>query len=404
MSKATWDDLVRVVRGLTQRQNGPPVRGNFTINDEQDLASLNACLNSQADTHLILDDGIEPNSLNIGQTITIEISPRFGFGLLVSNIEQLLIAQYAKVKAPPHFFLLEEGINHSDQVSEDHPIAKYHDVLNFIQMLKGAAAFLDPEEPALIFINEGKFEVPINYTAQDLDNLSLTEIKILTHIIQKDTHEKQCNTIMAEAIVGMTRYMSSDVRFKYILANLSDLKKNYEDGFNLFASGFSYEKVRDQVEAARVEYTGKIHKVLSDIQNQLLSIPVATIVVATQMKEVKAMDANFWVNSAVLFGCWVFSILIAFLLHNQSITLKVLQDEINRQKDQLNKEYALVAKSFESTFKALTKRALLQRIIIWSVDVIVAVGFLSSNFVYFKLTLPAHAWLVTIFPWLTLYI
>jgi hypothetical protein len=300
--------------------------------------------------------------------------------------------------------LLEDGINYSDLVPEDHPVAKYHGVLDFIQMLKSTAAFLDPDEPALIFINEGKFEVPINYTSQDLNNLSLTEIKTLTHIIQKDTHEKQCNAIMAEAVVGMTRYMSSDERFKYVLANLSDLKKRYEDGFNLFASGFSYEKLRDQVEAARVEYTGKIHKILSEIQNQLLSIPVATIVVATQMKEVKAMDAGFWVNSAVLFGCWVFSMLIAFLFHNQSITLKVLQDEINRQKDQLDKEFASVKKSYESTFKTLTKRALLQRKVIWSVDVIVAIGFVSSNFVYFKLTLPANAWLVNIFPCLTQYI
>jgi hypothetical protein len=105
MSKVTWDDLIRVVRGLSQRQDGPPVKGSFTINNEQDLASLKACLDSETDTHLILvEDRLDQASLKIGQTIAIEISPRFGFGLLVPNIEKLLMAQYAKVKAPPHFF------------------------------------------------------------------------------------------------------------------------------------------------------------------------------------------------------------------------------------------------------------------------------------------------------------
>ncbi|MCZ5662332.1 hypothetical protein O5623_28590 [Escherichia coli] len=60
--------------------------------------------------------------------------------------------------------------------------------------------------------------------------------------------------------------------------------KVIKKGYKVFVSGFSYEKILDQLRVAKIEEMGKIHKVFSDIQNQILGIPVATIIVATQMK------------------------------------------------------------------------------------------------------------------------
>ncbi len=202
----------------------------------------------------------------------------------------------------------------------------------------------------------------------------------------------------------MTTHLSSHGRFQYLLANLKELKKRYEDGYKIFASGFSYEKVRDQVEAARVEYTGKIHKVFSDIQNQLLSIPVATIIVATQMKSAKDLGYEFWVNSSVLAGCWVFAILMIFLLHNQLLTLNVLRDEIDRQERQLKKEFSMIADSFSNTFSYLSRRAFTQRAVIWVIDLFVVLGLALSHVIYLKLTLPARDWLVSFIPSLNQYI
>lgn len=384
--RATWDDLVRVVQGLSDRQNGSPVRGNFAIADDGALGALKACLESESDTHLRLSGDEDPRLLAVGQTVAIEVSPRFGFGLLVFDIGALLHVQYAKVKEPPRFLLLEELITNSDLVGDDHSLARYRAVLGFIKALKRAAAFLDPDEPALIFIKDGKFEVPIDYTVEDLSALSLSDLRVLSSILPEGTHEKQCDVIMADAVVGMTQHLPSYSRFQHLLAHLPDLKKRYEDGYKLFASGFSYEKVRDQVEAARVEYTGKIHKVFSDIQNQLLGIPVATIIVATQMKDAKAVGYEVWVNTAVLVGCWVFAILMIFLLNNQSHTLDVLRVEIERQKCQLTKDFASVAGSFSSAFEYLSRRAFTQRLILWVIDVFVVIGLVLSHVVYLKLT------------------
>ncbi|MDD2920508.1 hypothetical protein [Rhodoferax sp.] len=389
-TKVIWPDLVQVVRGLQNRQEGPPVRGSFAIRTEDDLRALNACLSEPRDTHCTLSNDESPGTLTIGQSVELSISPRLGFGLLKHDIGSLLAdTRKARIKEPS-FFLMADGVSSTDVVGDEHLVSRYRAVLQFIQLLKRAAAFLDSDEPSLVFIKDGKFELPIEYDADDLERLPLPVIRDLLKVLPEGTHEKQCASILAEAVISLTEHLASHQRFKHLLTNASELKKQFEQGYQLFAAGFSYEKVRDQVEAARVEYSGKIHKVFADIQNQLLGIPVATIIVATQMKDVKAVGYEFWVNTAVLVGCWVFSILMIFLLHNQSHTLGVLRDEIDRQKRQLTKEYSAVADSFTDTFRYLAKRALTQRVILWTIDGFVVLGLVLSHAVYLKLTPPAR--------------
>jgi hypothetical protein len=399
-TKVSWADLVRVVRGLQDIKEGTPVLGRFVIKTEDDLLALKACLNEPHDTHCELIDKEETASIAIGQTVEVSISPRLGFGLLKQDIGELLAeTRKARIKEPSFFFLADR-VSSTDTVASDHVVSKYRVVLQFIQVLKQAAAFLDSDDQLLVFIKDGKFELPIEYDAEDLERLPLSVIRDLLKILPEGTHAKNCASILSEAVISLTGHLASHQRFRHLLTNASDLKKQFEQGYQLFAAGFSYEKVRDQVEAARVEYSGKIHKVFADIQNQLLGIPVATIIVASQMKDVKAVGYEFWVNTAVLAGCWVFSILMIFLLHNQSHTLGVLRDEIDRQKRQLNKEYSALVDRFADTFSYLSKRASTQRAILWTINLFVVLGLLLSHAVYLKLTPPARNWAVSWLPWL----
>ncbi len=395
-TKATWPDLVQVVRGLQNRQEGPPVRGSFAIRTDDDLRALNVCLSEPRDTHCTLANDESLGALAIGQSVELSISPRLGFGLVKHDIGSLLADTRKTRIKEPSFFLMADGISSTDIVGDEHLVSRYRAVLEFIQLLKRAAAFLDSDELSLVFIKDGKFELPIEYDADDLKRLPLSVIRDLLKVLPEGTHEKQCASILAETVISLTEHLASHQRFKHLLTNASELKKQFEQGYQLFAAGFSYEKVRDEVEAARVEYSGKIHKVFADIQNQLLGIPVATIIVATQMKDAKALGYEFWVNTAVLVGCWVFSILMIFLLHNQSHTLEVLRGEIDRQKRQLTKEYAAVAGSFTDTFRYLSKRTITQRVILRIIAGFVIVGFLLSHVVYLTLTPPARDWVASL--------
>jgi hypothetical protein len=181
-------------------------------------------------------------------------------------------------------------------------------------------------------------------------------------------------------------------RFGHFLRGLPEIHERFDRGYRLFAAGFSYEKLRDQVEAARIEYTGKMHKVFSDIQNQLLGIPVATVIVATQMKPHSQVASEFWISVAVLLGSFVFALLVHLLLRNQRHTLEVVGLEIARQRKELEKQPQGVAANLLPTFELLERRYRTQMRILQAIDWVVLAGVALSVFFFYQLSGPARQW------------
>jgi hypothetical protein len=124
-------------------------------------------------------------------------------------------------------------------------------------------------------------------------------------------------------------------------------------------------------EDARIDYTQKIHKTIVDIQNQLLGIPVATIVVASQLKAPTDCGPELWTNFAVLAGAWIFVVLLLIAIANQWLTLDVIGDEIDRQQTRLREEFAAVSDDFADTFAKLKGRITWHR---WVLGVVALIG------------------------------
>lgn len=389
-----FDDFVCIVSSLSNRTTDDGVvTGWLAVADAKMLEVLAACEGSSHDTGFALLDPVDISTVVVGSTVKVEIrTPRPGFTLLPENLGALLNYQSARVKEPGRFYLLDSGYASSSSAAPPDVISRYRSVLAFIKMLKTCAAFLDEQEELLVFVNDGKFEVPVNYLEADVRNLKIASMDALAQAIPQGIHAEQCASIMAEAVCELTAQLPSYKRFAFLLENADDLKNRFDKGYKLFAAGFSYDKIRDEIEATRVEYAGKIHKVFSDIQNQLLGIPVATVIVATQMKESKAIDGNLWLSAAVLIGSFIFALLMHFLLRNQRHTLEVVGIEINRQKGKLEKEHAAIADNFVDTFKALDKRYRTQRRVLYVVDGVVVVGFLLSLFFFYTLNQPVQQW------------
>jgi hypothetical protein len=229
-----------------------------------------------------------------------------------------------------------------------------------------------------------------------LKQLDAPSLDRLLSFLADDSHDEQKLAILEGAIRAVTAGRDRADRFKVLLANLADLASKANDGYRLFVASFSYDKVRDTLEAAKVEYATKIHKAFSDIQNQILGLPVATIIVASQMKDAKDIGYEFWLNSAVLVGCWVFCILMGFLLLNQAHTLTVLADEIARQRDQIAKQYKDIATRFSDVFDFLSRRLRLQFFALYSIGAVLLIGLCLAHVIYWNLTTPVRQWVAGI--------
>lgn len=172
---AQFDDLVTLVRHLTDRsiQDGS-VSGNLRV-DSSILTALKACESDPDNTPLTLLDPSDINTVTINSTVQLEIeTPRLGFGLLSENIDTLLRFPKAHVKEPPQpYYLLDSDYYKDDITPSGHIIVAYRTVLQFVAMLRTCAAFLDEQEETLVFIKNGKFDVPVKFTEKDLRSVNL---------------------------------------------------------------------------------------------------------------------------------------------------------------------------------------------------------------------------------------
>lgn len=390
---ATFEQLVHIVRRLSNRRTvGSALLGTLLIDSDATLEDLRACEAAFEDTALSLESLSVP-ALAVGLTVQVRLgTPRPAFGLVRKDLDELLKFPSAHVREPAQYLLWETGFCNSDAVAEGDAIERYRKVLALIQVLKGAAAFLDEQEELLVFIRGGKFEVPVRYTAADLGAMDVGKLGKVTGAIPDGTHKAQCESILAESMHEMLAKHPAAERFGHFLRGLAEVHERFDRGYRLFAAGFSYEKLRDQVEAARIEYTGKMHKVFSDIQNQLLGIPVATVVVATQMKPHDRVASEFWISVAVLLGSFVFALLVHLLLRNQRHTLEVVGLEIERQRKELEKQPQGVAANLLPTFELLERRYRTQMRILRAIDWVVLAGVALSVFFFYQLSGPARQW------------
>jgi hypothetical protein len=358
--------------------------GEGSVDDESELtiaslAIVDLLVRLETDEEAAADAGIalldDIDQVAVGATVKVRIdAPRLGLGVLARNVDGLLNSIGARVEEPRRFYLIDPGYASDDAAVPD-VIGRYRKVLEIVNLLACAASFLDTTRSEIIFVKEGKVVLPVRFDAADLAMLDIAAADRLLGQFADDLHHDQKCSILFEAMIDLCRAHKLDGRFKFVLANLCDLADKLAAGYKLFASSFSYSKIKGELEDARIDYTQKIHKTIVDIQSQLLGIPVATVVVASQMKVPTACGPELWVNFAVLISAWIFVGLLLIAIVNQWLTLSVIHDEIERQKKSLEKDYPTVGGDFVGTFNKLNAR------ICWhkaGLSVIAAVGLMGA--------------------------
>lgn len=384
MSNVKFKDLLTIYRSAQFSQDG--VTAHLEITTQEQLTALELCFSSDDNliaANIAIEDG-DPDNLRIGQHIRLKIGPPSpSLGYIAKNISKLVETQNLAFEEPKRYFLIEERFAKGDeQVPET--VLRYQKILSFVELLKLCTAYVDKSSGSLVFLHNGKFVIPVKYKWHQVTKINLEIIDKLTSFFTEDTHKEQKISILTNTVISLVQISSSVRRFSTLLTEIQDLYNKFSEGYKIFIADFSYDKIRNEFEEFRVEYAGKIHKVFSDIQNQLLAIPVATIIAATSMKSA-TNDFSVLINKAVLAGSWVFSILFALLCINQWKTLDGLNRDIVRRENLMIEDYPTIKPSFEDIFEWLHKRVRLQFAFLISVVIILAVGLISAHYFYFKM-------------------
>ncbi|WP_189463749.1 hypothetical protein, partial [Vreelandella hamiltonii] len=342
------------------------------------------------DSGIILDDenhedaGVsiakgDPDNLKVGDVIEIRISqPRPGLGVLAFDIDDILKA--GVIQEPNNYFLASESYAKKDSNPPD-SIVKYRRILSFISSLEKAAAYFDKENKELVFVDSGKISIPVIYSFGDVDDLKV-DVDFIASFFEGDVHEEQKKEILSSSLISLVSGLPKEERFSILLRRFSDIEGNAKEGYRIFCSGFSYEIVKGKIQDAKLDFTKRIHDIFSSIQNQVLSIPIATVVVATQMKASDDSNSQLLINQGVLFGCWMFSIIVLTLIFNQWSSINAIKSEVVRQKRKMAEEYPSIESIFERDFSSLLTRIVVQKCIFISLAVLVAFGLVAAHLIF----------------------
>ncbi|EBP2451268.1 hypothetical protein ACI8CA_000426 [Salmonella enterica] len=376
-SQRTFKDLVSIYKAASFVGN---TSASILLNKEELCEILHDIIQYPDDFGVTIESG----NLELGETLTLHVAPpKLRLGQLHFSFNDYLKNSKNRIKEASNFFIIDLNFHNKDR--EPLPvISRYRNVLRLITLFKECSAYLDETNAELVFVDTNVLKIPVNYAAEDLVDSNDNLIQSLIANFAEDTHKDQKLTILASSIKSLCESKSKDSSFSFMLRDLQQLSESFQKGYKVFVSGFSYDKILDQLRVAKIEEMGKIHKIFSNIQNQLLGIPVATIIVATQMKQANGWDSQALINTAVVLGALFFTVMILFVLFNQWQTLTAISDELKHKKEQAENNYKAIYDDIKTTFDSLTTRLRVQKIVFVTLGFIVACGlFLTFKFYFF---------------------
>lgn len=359
--------------------------GSLLLSDQSDCDQINTLLDDPREYGLSIDTG----TIAPGNTINLCVTPpRSGLGLVFATHEKLLNALKHQCQEPANYFILETKFRNDD---EDIPafISNYRKILEFVNLLKEAAAYFDSSTCQLVFLKKEVIKLLPHFVAENVQNLQREHLDHLIACFNDDTHKDQKLDILIESIQAVSDGVDSPRAFAFLLDNIQRLHEQFLKGYRIYSSGFSYDKVMDQLRAAKVEEMGKIHKTFSDIQNHILGIPVASVIVATQFKIATKWSGQGITNTIILLGCIFAAMLIWLALSNQMQSIKALGEEIEYKEKQINKEYSFIKDDVAGVFRSISARLETQKRTFWIIRSILVMGIITAIAVYLWYTKPA---------------
>ncbi|GJL88195.1 MAG: hypothetical protein DHS20C03_19040 [Minwuia thermotolerans] len=383
MAKITFCDLVQVYRNTQFDGNG---QGDLTVTDEGIAATLRAIEADERlydDTHLSLVDPADPV---VGSSVRINVaSPNLSLGFLAADFDALFQAPKAAFTEPENYYVIDKAYARGDDPTPD-ALVKYRALLNVIMILRESASYSDDVKRELVFLGTEKVILPISFRSSDFSDKLVEQARRLEDIFKDPLHCDEKMQFLSAAVVSLTAGQRVDQRFSYLLLNIDHICDEIENGYRLFVSNFSYSKIRNDLEAAKIDYINKIHKTIVDIQGQLLGIPIATIVVASQLKPTDDFGTIFWMNSSILLGAWAFFVLLTLAVINQWHTLSTLSHDIEAQKKKFRNEYLIIADKFDDIFSSLSDRIKWHKCALRIIISFALLGIILSHVAYFSLT------------------
>ena len=299
-------------------------------------------------------------------------------GFFAKNIDDLLEAGTRLLKPPSSFYLADEEFLYQAGVKNipDH-LKNYFDTALFgTTLLNLSDHQILQGKPKAIFLYGEKLELDLRYKSVDIKKLNgLSDF--IDEFVNSEIHNIQKITIIKLVLLEMLKNNDMDsLTLPCLLKRFAEFTERVNANYQLYVSEFSFDKIKSQVEKERFDFTQKLNKVFSDLQGQLLAIPIGLVLVGSQMRMTDGFsitNITLWL-SVIIFGSFM-----SILMRNQRSTLEAIKLAIDSQWNAIEKKHSYVAEKLGFHYKQLDDRYRLQHFFLMFVSFIISVSIVGST-------------------------
>lgn len=299
------------------------------------------------------------------------------------SVDELLATSERRINPPERFYVAELSYLYEKQTDLPTVLKSHINAALLFRLLHSVADHCNASDNTLVFWEKGKIVLTSDYSADELKNtIQIADLK--TDFFESTIHSKQKHTIIRMALLEEFSG-KANVRLGDLIKRYKEFFERITSSYQLYVAEFSFEKIKAEIEKEKLEFTTKLNKVFSDIQNQLLAIPIAVVLVGGQMEYLCAWTLK---NSLIWAGSFFFSILMNLLIRNQRNTLSAIHHEIDQQWQQIRGKHSSVADRFSASYGQLELRHLHQERLIRIISAMVAFSFAVASGLYIYASVP----------------
>ncbi|MDY7374240.1 hypothetical protein UE233_16605 [Acinetobacter oleivorans] len=328
-----------------------------------------------------LDPVFQPNSLQVRFSKNQQIFYDFERLLNVPDYRRAFPCEY-------FYFIKDKQAFYIDE--ENSYFNNYKKIIELYVFFVSKADYVDGGD--LIFLGNAKIIINDNYNEKDLielpdfDNFKnkfISNVKDDSNVSLKEKEK-----LLKKALVSFFNNVEK-ISLSQLIQDFHKFHVFVNDELDLYMSKFSYEDVKDQVERDKVDFIVRLNKVFSDIQTQLIGVPVSVILAADKLKIGDAANSDpnkllgFSMSNLLVIGAIGFyAIVISMLIRNQNNSLQALHEEIKFHKQRFETKHKGLAQKFEKSFTQLESRYSHQKRMLFWIDALVSLAF-GSIFLIF---------------------
>lgn len=275
--------------------------------------------------------------------------------------------------SPEKYYLIDE-----DYASWEEP--KHEDVLAYRRSIRLATLLKRLEDlfrtrqgtaGEVVLLASRKLIIPIIFDSPVLSRVpAQSVIDSFEEDIFRDHHRDARKDIAKRVLVRFLDSVPEDERFSDFLTRIPELHQAFLADFDIYSSGFNFDKAREEFERKKLDFVVKINAATTDVMNKLIAIPVGQGLLVSQMKKEVGYEL---VNLALIVGSVIFVAIAIILIFNQTKTLIHIREELATEKKILREKARPTFEKLQGLIDSLESK--LNHHIVW---VPVGLGLLIS--------------------------